>query len=50
MADQLSEVFDLIEVRAVVSGSSAAEGAWVSRGALHESLKLTAMVRAVEPG
>ncbi|MET7845329.1 AraC family transcriptional regulator [Streptomyces sp. NPDC005356] len=42
--DQLSEVFDLIEVRGVLSGGFAARGPWVSRGALGTPLKFFAMV------
>ncbi|MFI6122534.1 cupin domain-containing protein [Streptomyces sp. NPDC051064] len=42
--DQLSEVFDLIEVRGVLSGGFAARGPWVSRGALATPLKFFAMV------
>ncbi|MET7645046.1 AraC family transcriptional regulator [Streptomyces sp. NPDC005426] len=42
--DQLSEVFDLIEVRGVLSGGFAARGPWVSRGALETPLKFFAMV------
>lgn len=39
LADPLSAVFDLIEVRTVISGSFAVEGPWVSRGPV-EGLKL----------
>jgi AraC-like DNA-binding protein len=42
--DQLSEVFDLIEVRGVLSGGFAARGPWVSRGALETTLKFFALV------
>ncbi|MEU1200310.1 AraC family transcriptional regulator [Streptomyces sp. NPDC005813] len=42
--DQLSEVFDLIEVRGVLSGGFAARGPWVSRGSLGTPLKFFAMV------
>ncbi|MET7930241.1 AraC family transcriptional regulator [Streptomyces sp. NPDC005349] len=42
--DQLSEVFDLIEVRGVLSGGFAARGPWVSRGALGTPLKFFALV------
>lgn len=42
--DQLSEVFDLIQVRGVLSGGFAARGPWVSRGALQTPLKFFALV------
>jgi AraC-like DNA-binding protein len=42
--DQLSEVFDLIEVRGVLSGGFAARGPWVSRGELRTPLKFFALV------
>lgn len=42
-ADRLSEAFDLIEVRGVVSGGFAVRGPWVSRAAV-EGLKFTAVV------
>ncbi len=42
--DQLSEVFDLIEVRGVLSGGFAARGPWFSRGALRTPLKFFALV------
>ncbi|MEW2623735.1 AraC family transcriptional regulator [Streptomyces sp. NPDC048106] len=42
--DQLSEVFDLIEVRGVLSGGFAARGPWVARGALGTPLKFFALV------
>lgn len=42
-SDHLSEVFDLIEVRGVVSGGFAVRGPWVSRAAI-EGLKFSAMV------
>lgn len=41
--DHLSEVFDLVEIRGLLSGSFATRGRWVSRGAV-EGLKLMAMV------
>ncbi|SDU87708.1 AraC family transcriptional regulator [Jiangella alkaliphila] len=41
--DQLSEVFDLVEVRGVVSGGFAVQGPWASRAAI-EGLKFFAMV------
>ncbi|GAA2225281.1 AraC family transcriptional regulator [Promicromonospora sukumoe] len=43
MDDQLSEVFDLVEVRGVVSGGFAVRGPWVSRATV-EGLKFVAMV------
>ncbi|MER7079816.1 AraC-type DNA-binding protein [Saccharopolyspora kobensis] len=42
--DLLSEVFDLIEVRGVLSGGFAARGRWVSRGELRTALKFFALV------
>jgi AraC-like DNA-binding protein len=42
--DQLSEVFDLVEVSGVVSGGFAARGPWVSGGAVDGPLKLIAML------
>ncbi|MDT3446878.1 MULTISPECIES: AraC family transcriptional regulator [unclassified Pseudofrankia] len=42
--DWLSEVFDLVEVRGVLSGGFAARGPWVSRGALGTPLKFFALV------
>jgi AraC-like DNA-binding protein len=42
--DQLSEVFDLVEVRGLLSGGFAVRGPWVSRGAVRDSLKFMAMV------
>ncbi|RKT86705.1 AraC-type DNA-binding protein [Saccharopolyspora antimicrobica] len=42
--DQLSEVFDLIEVRGVLSGGFAERGRWVSRGELRTALKFFALV------
>ncbi|MGH3393091.1 MAG: AraC family transcriptional regulator [Streptosporangiaceae bacterium] len=44
LADQLSEVFDLVEVRGVVSGGVAARGPWVARGAIEDRLKFFAIV------
>lgn len=43
--DQLSEVFDLVEVRAEMSGAFAVRGHWVARSQLSRPLKLIAMVR-----
>ncbi|WP_030906661.1 AraC family transcriptional regulator [Streptomyces sp. NRRL F-5126] len=42
--DRLSEVFDLVEVRSVVSGGFAARGPWVSRAAGIEGLKFIAVL------
>jgi AraC-like DNA-binding protein len=42
--DQLSEVFDLVEVRGLLTGGLAATGSWVSRGAIDDPLKFFAMV------
>lgn len=41
--DHLSEVFDLVEIRGLLSGGFATRGPWVSRGAV-EGLKLIVMV------
>jgi AraC-like DNA-binding protein len=42
--DQLSEVFDLVEVRGLLSGGFAMRGPWVSRGAIDAPLKFFALV------
>lgn len=42
--DQLSEVFDLVEVRGLLSGGFAVRGPWVSRAAIDSPLKFFAMV------
>jgi AraC-like DNA-binding protein len=42
--DQLSEVFDLVEVRGLLTGGVAATGSWVSRGVIDDPLKFFAMV------
>lgn len=42
--DVLSEAFDLIEVRGVMTGGFAARGPWVSRAAVTQPLKLVALV------
>lgn len=42
--DQLSEVFDLVEVRGLVSGGFAARGPWVSRGVVEDPMKIIALV------
>jgi AraC-like DNA-binding protein len=44
-SDPLSEVFDLIAIQGLMSGSGAAHGAWVARGKLTESLKFIAVAR-----
>lgn len=43
--DQLSDVFNLIQVRGLVSGGFAVRGDWISRFDIHYPLKLVAMVR-----
>ncbi|OLF19232.1 AraC family transcriptional regulator [Actinophytocola xanthii] len=43
--DQLSEVFDLVEVRGLVTGGFAVGGPWVSYGAIRDPMKLIAVVR-----
>jgi AraC-like DNA-binding protein len=42
--DQLSEVFDLVEVRGILTGGFAVRGPWVARAAIRDSLKLIALV------
>jgi AraC-like DNA-binding protein len=42
--DQLSEVFDLVEVRGLMSGGFTVRGRWVTRTALGDPLKFIAMV------
>jgi AraC-like DNA-binding protein len=42
--DQLSEVFDLVEVRGLLSGGFAVRGPWVSRASIEAPLKFFAMV------
>jgi AraC-like DNA-binding protein len=42
--DQLSEVFDLVEVRGLLSGGFAVRGPWVSHAAIEAPLKFFAMV------
>lgn len=42
--DHLSEVFDLIEVRSLLSGGFSVRGPWVSRGPIEVPLKFFAMV------
>nr|WP_206321929.1 AraC family transcriptional regulator [Streptomyces sp. HNM0575] len=41
--DRLSEVFDLVEVRGVLSGGFAARGRWFARGEVHIPLKFLAV-------
>ncbi|TDC27447.1 AraC family transcriptional regulator [Streptomyces sp. 8K308] len=43
--DQLSEVFDLVEVRGQMTGGFAARGPWGSRAVIDTPLKFMAMVR-----
>ncbi len=43
--DQLSEAFDLIEIRGLLSGGFAVRGPWVSRGTIGVPLKFMAMAR-----
>jgi AraC-like DNA-binding protein len=42
--DPLSDVFNLIEVRGLVSGGFSVHGDWVTRAEIHDPLKLVAMV------
>jgi AraC-like DNA-binding protein len=42
--DQLSEVFDLVEVRGLLTGGFAVRGRWASRAVVTDALKLIAMV------
>ncbi|MFI7067838.1 AraC family transcriptional regulator [Kribbella sp. NPDC050124] len=42
--DQLSEVFDLVEVRGLMSGGFAMRGPWVTRGLFSEPFKFIAVV------
>ena len=42
--DQLSEVFELVEVRGVLSGAIVVRGPWVSRSPVDDPLKFFAMV------
>ncbi|MGW3349250.1 cupin domain-containing protein [Nonomuraea rubra] len=44
MADQLSEVLDLVEVYGAVSGGFAARGRWMARSPCYDAMKLIAMV------
>ncbi|MEV0827889.1 AraC family transcriptional regulator [Nonomuraea rubra] len=45
VGDQLSEVFDLVEVRGQVTGGFEVRGRWVAQHAVDDPLKLMAMVR-----
>ncbi|MGH3267332.1 MAG: AraC family transcriptional regulator [Trebonia sp.] len=42
--DQLSDVFDLVDVRGVLTGGLAATGSWVARAVVQDPLKLFAIV------
>jgi AraC-like DNA-binding protein len=42
--DQLSQVFDLVQVRGLVSGGFAVRGPWVARSPIRDPLKLIALV------
>ncbi|MBB5068482.1 AraC-like DNA-binding protein [Saccharopolyspora gloriosae] len=44
MVDQLSEIFELVEVRGLLSGGFATRGPWVASGAVETPLKFFAMV------
>jgi AraC-like DNA-binding protein len=44
VADQLSQVFDLVEIRGLVSGGFAARDPWVARAPIEDPLKFIAMV------
>jgi AraC-like DNA-binding protein len=44
VADQLSQVFDLVEIRGLVSGGFAARDPWVARASIEDPLKFIAMV------
>ena len=44
VGDQLSEVFDLVEVRGLLTGVLVATGPWVSRGPVEHPLKFFAVV------
>jgi AraC-like DNA-binding protein len=44
VGDQLSEVFDLVEVRGLLTGGFAVRGPWVSRAAIDSPLKFFALV------
>lgn len=42
--DQLSEVFDVVQVRGVLTGGIAASGSWISTGRLDDQIKFFAML------
>ncbi|HEY2673984.1 MAG TPA: AraC family transcriptional regulator [Rugosimonospora sp.] len=44
VGDQLSDVFDLVEIRGLLSGGFAVRGPWVARSAIENPLKFFAMV------
>ncbi|KAA0942560.1 AraC family transcriptional regulator [Streptomyces apricus] len=44
VTDVLSDVFDVVEVRGMLTGGFAVRGPWVSRGAVSRPLKLVALV------
>ncbi|MEU7938201.1 AraC family transcriptional regulator [Microbispora bryophytorum] len=44
VADPLSEVFDVVKIRGLVSGGFAVRGPWVARAPIEDPLKLIAMV------
>ncbi|GAB3461277.1 AraC family transcriptional regulator [Streptomonospora sediminis] len=44
-SDQLSEVFDLVEVHGMITGAFALSGRWVTRGQMDTPMKLLAVVR-----
>lgn len=43
--DQLSQVFDLVEIRGLLSGGIATTGPWMARAPIEDPLKFFAMVR-----
>lgn len=45
MDDRLSEVLDLIEVRSIISGSTAVSGRWETESGIDEDLKFFAVVQ-----
>ena len=45
MDDRLSEVLDLIEVRSIISGSTAVSGRWETESSIDEDLKFFAVVQ-----
>jgi AraC-like DNA-binding protein len=44
VSDQLSEVFDLVEIRGLLSGGFGVRGPWVSRAVIENELKFMAIV------